>query len=369
MADMITVGRIVGKKEDLSPVLAYTNANKAPLYMNLTALGRVEPATQTKISWVDYSSEGTQTVLKTKISAAETTSFVVEDGSIFRKGCLAAIGNEVVAVTNISENTLTVTRAQHGTTAGKNYEVGEEIFFINDNIAEGADLQGANYKAGVNYDNNTQIFREEISISGTAEAIQVPSGGGVDAYSLEQTRKMDTVLGKIEKALVSGKKFEAGEKRGMDGAKRFLEKGQVVDAAGAEISLEIIGNVLRKIFNVGGDLSGGNYALYVPGVQQMKISKLLKDYIQATPAENTLGAVAKYVATDFGTLPIIPSNNLSSGEIMILNHDDMKIKELRGLTHQYMGKTGDNSKGLIVTELTLEVRNIHTMGIITGLKR
>src|SRR3712207_2539026 len=189
MADMITVGRIVGKKEDLSPVLAYTNANKAPLYMNLTALGRVEPATQTKISWVDYSSEGTQTVLKTKISAAETTSFVVEDGSIFRKGCLAAIGNEVVAVTNISENTLTVTRAQHGTTAGKNYEVGEEIFFINDNIAEGADLQGANYKAGVNYDNNTQIFREEISISGTAEAIQVPSGGGVDAYSLEQTIK------------------------------------------------------------------------------------------------------------------------------------------------------------------------------------
>ena len=34
MADMITVDRIVGHKEDLTPLLAYTNANRAPLYLN-----------------------------------------------------------------------------------------------------------------------------------------------------------------------------------------------------------------------------------------------------------------------------------------------------------------------------------------------
>ncbi|EFS23457.1 SU10 major capsid protein [Fusobacterium necrophorum] len=369
MADMITVDRIVGHKEDLTPLLAYTNANRAPLYLNLVALGRLGTATQTKITWVDYSSEGTQTILTKAVSSNSETSFTVEDGSIFKKGCLAAIGDEVVEISNIAENVLTVKRAQLTTTAAASYKIGEEIFFINDNIAEGADLQGTTYKKGVNYDNNTQIIREEISVSGTSEAINVPSSGGVDVYTLEQTRKMDTVLGKIEKAIIKGKKFEEGTKRGMDGVKRFLVKGQLVDAGGQDISLEMIGNVLRKIFEVGGDVDGGNYALYVPGIQKVKISKLLKDYIQAPPAEHTLGAVATYIATDFGTLPIIPTTNLRGDEMMILNHDDIEAKVLRGLSHKYMGETGDNTKGLIVTELSVQVRNIHTMGMIVNLKR
>ena len=371
MPDIITIERIVGKKEDLTPALAYTNANKAPLYINLVNLGNINPTTQAKTSWVDYSSEGTQTTIKTKVTAATATSFIVEDASIFTAGCLAAIGDEVVQVTSISGDTLTVTRAQLGTTAGATYEIGEEVFFINDNLVEGADLQGANYKAGVNYDNNTQIIREEISLSGTATAITLPSGGGTDAYTFEQIRKMDKVVGKIEKAIISGKKFESGQKRGMDGVRSFLAKGQVVDASNNEISLEIIGNALKKIFNAGGDLSGGNYALYVPGVQKMKISKLLKDYTNSNPQNTTLGAVATHVATDFGTLPIIISNNLRSTEILILNHDDITLRPLQGrdLFHEYMGKRGDSTQGLILSELTIEVRNIHTMGMITGLKK
>jgi hypothetical protein fuD12_05953 len=34
-----------------------------------------------------------------------------------------------------------------------------------------------------------------------------------------------------------------------------------------------------------------------------------------------------------------------------------------------MGKRGDSTQGLILSELTIEVRNIHTMGMITGLKK
>ncbi|MDY4010781.1 MAG: DUF5309 family protein [Fusobacterium gastrosuis] len=365
----VTTDRIVGLREDLSPQLAYTNPNKAPLYMNLMALGNVETTTQTKISWVDYAAEGTQTSIKTRVASAGATTIEVEDATIFKDNSLIAIGSEVLLVSSIAGNTLTVERAQHGTTAGDAYEVGEEVFYINDNLEEGADLQGAKYKKGVNYSNNTQIIREEISMSGTALATNIPSSGGLDAYTLEQIRKMDLTLGKIEKAIVSGKKFEEGTKRGMDGVKSFLTKGQILDAGAEKISLEIIGAALEKIFNVGGDLAGGNYALYVPSRQKIKISKLLKDYITAPPQESTLGAVATHVATDFGTLPIIVSNNINSDEILILNHDDIKIRPLQGreLFHEYMGKKGDSIQGLILSELSLEVRNIHTMGIIKNL--
>lgn len=368
-AEPVTTDRVVGLKEDLSPQLAYTNPNKAPLYMNLIALGNIEPTTQTKISWVDYAAAGTQTLIKTKVNSSSATTIEVEDASIFKADCLAAVGEEVVLIKSISENTLTVERAKHGTRAGASYEVGEEVYYINDNLEEGADLQGAAYKKGVNYTNNTQIIRTEISMSGTLMATNIPSAGAVDAYSLEQIRKMDETVGKIEKAIVSGKIFEDGTKRGMDGVKSFLEKGQIVDAGGSNISLEIFGEALKKIFNVGGDISGGNYAFYVPPHQKMKISKLLKDYVTAQPQEATLGAVANNIATDFGTLPIIVSNNIRADEILILNHDDIKVRPLQGreLYHEYMGKRGDSTQGLILAELSLEVRNIHTMGIIKNL--
>lgn len=365
----VTTDRVVGLREDLSPQLAYTNPNKAPLYMNLIALGNIEPTTQTKISWVDYTAEGTQTSIKARVASAGATTIEVEDATIFKDNSLIAIGNEVILVKSISANTLTVERAQHGTKAGASYEIGEEVFYINDNLEEGADLQGASYKKGANYSNNTQIVRTEISMSGTLMATNIPSAGGVDAYTLEQIRKMDETLAKIEKALISGRKFEEGTKRGMDGVKSFLEKGQIVDAGGAEISLEIFGELLKKAFNAGADLAGGNYAFYVPPHQKLRISRLLKDYVTATPQDTTLGAVANQIVSDFGTLPIIISNNLRADEILLVNHDDIKLRPLQGreLFHEYMGKKGDSTQGLILAELTIEARNIHTMGIIKGL--
>lgn len=370
MAGIVTVERIVGKKEDVSQNLAYIDVNKAPLYLNLIKMGNIVPTSQTKISWVDYTSEGTQTTLKQAVSSNSQTTIDVVDTSIFNNGCLAVVGDELVKVTNISGNTLTVTRAQHGTTAGNNYAVGEEIFYVNDNIEEGADMVGATYKPGANYENVTQIVREEIVVSGTAQAIQVPSGSGVDAYSLEQVRKMDRTVGKIEKAIISGTKFEDGNRRGMAGIKSFLAKGQVIDASNQEITQDFFGNLLKKIHAVGADLTG-SYAFYVPGGQKMKISKLLKDYIKADSSENTLGAVATNIATDFGTFPVVISNNLRGNEILFINHDDITLRPLadRLLQHQYLGITGDNTKGFIVSELTLEVRNIHTMGMITNLKK
>lgn len=367
----LTTQRIVGLKEDLSNNLAYVNPNKAPLYLNLCKLERVVPTTSIKVSWVDYTAEGTQTTLKTKVSSAGETSFEVVDGSIFKKDCLAAIGTEIVKVTNISENTLTVERAQIETKAGTSYEIGEEIYYVNDNIEEGADLIGASYKPGANYDNVTQINREEISVSGTAEAVDIPSAGGYDAYSLEQLRKLDRLVGKNEKSLISGVKFEKGNKRGMGGIKQFLAKGQVVDAAGGEISLQLYNTLVRKLYNAGADLTGGTYAFYVPAIQKTKTSELLQKYVQSARNEETLGAVANYISTDFGEFPIITSNNLKANEILLINHDDITLRPLveRQLTHQYMGKTGDNTKGLLLSEFTVEVRNIHTMGMITNLKR
>ncbi len=79
MAGTMVTTRLIGVKEELTPVLAYTNANRAPLYMNLVALGRTGVVGQRKIAWVDYSSEGTQKILTKAVSSNSETSFTVEN--------------------------------------------------------------------------------------------------------------------------------------------------------------------------------------------------------------------------------------------------------------------------------------------------
>lgn len=369
---MLTVDRIVGVQEDLSPALKYINANKAPFYLNLVGLGKTRETQATTVSWIDYTCEGTQTILTEAVATVDATTMKVADADVFKINCYARIGEEIIQVSSIdtATKTLTVERGKLGTTA-VTHDIATAIYFINDNIAEGADLQGATYKAGENYSNYTQIIREEIEISGTAEAITLPSSGGLDAYSFEQTRKMDLMVAKIEKAVVAGKKFQEGKNRGMDGIRNILDKGQIVDANSEKISLDHFGALLEKAYSVGADLQNGYYAFYVPPKQQANITKLLEKYLkkEVSDTASTLGATVTQILTDFGLFPIIMTPNIPANEILLVNHDDCELRPLssRNLTHTYMGKTGDNTKGLLVAELSLEVRNIHGQGKITNL--
>ena len=98
-------------------------------------------------------------------------------------------------------------------------------------------------------------------MSGTAQAVKFPSGNGVDAYGLEITKALDVCIGKIEKALVSGIRFEQGQNRGMGGVKFFLKDGQNIDAGGQPLTYETLNELARKVNSAGGNLAVG-YAFY-----------------------------------------------------------------------------------------------------------
>lgn len=177
------------------------------------------------------------------------------------------------------------------------------------------------------------------------------------------------MIAKMEKAAVAGKKFQSGKTRGMDGIRSILDKGQIVDAGGAKIETDIFGTLLEKAYLAGADLQNGFYAFYVPPKQQANITKLLEKYLKKEAGDSVLGAAVTHILTDYGTIPIIMTPNIPNTEILLVNHGDAKLRPLsnRNLTHTYMGMTGDNVKGLLVAEFTLEVRNVHTQGKIIGL--
>lgn len=371
VAQPITTDKIVGRQTDLSEDLVLLSPNMTPLLANLARLSKSRTANSTTVEWVDYTTRGTHTVLTGAINDS-VTSVPVADATVFKSGEYIAVGDEVMKISSISGNNLTVTRGQLSTTAAAAVK-DDMVIYINDDRPEGSDYQDGTYRQGQNYSNYTQIFIEEIKVSGTELSLNIPSGSGLNSYDLEQQRKFDVIAGRLEKSLMYGKKFKTGDKRGMDGILRFLDSGQIVDAGDAEVSMSLLYQILFKIYAVGGQLQNGYYGLMMHPNQKNKIDTLLNDFIKnAQPLEtNMLGGVVDFIRTQFGTLPILTSINCQPNEIDVVNFYEISFENLPGrqFAHTYMGKDGDAEKGQIVGEYTVRVRNIHTHGKIKNLKK
>jgi hypothetical protein len=97
---------LVGKQVSVVDEILLLNQHQTPL---LNLLGFSEAVTQTSHSWY----EDEMIADETKVNGAKITtdtSVVVVDGSIFRANDVIKIGDELLKVTAVSTNTLTVVR-------------------------------------------------------------------------------------------------------------------------------------------------------------------------------------------------------------------------------------------------------------------
>ena len=365
---MLNTGNLVEKRKSLAEMFALSNPNRTPILSNLRNMG-MESVSNTVHAWVDYQVENTKATV-TADALIGATSIVVDNGKFVEVGKYIVIGNEVLKVTGIVTNTLTVERAKLGTSAAA-ITTGALAFLVSDGKAEGSEWVDGQTKDGANYLNYTQIFTTPLSVSGTAEAITAESADGRSLWDIEMERKQIEHEAKIEKAIMQGVPSVSGTTRWTGGIRHFLNSGSVL-AVGGDFTYDKLVELLRALYEKGAPLDNGTYAIIVPPIQKNKISNFLKNYIQTERTDEVLGQVANYLVTDFGLMPMIMSNNLSNSEIFVVDLDTIKIKPLVGKTNrtlvfEEMGTTGDNTKAQYLSELTLEIRNIHLQGKLTGL--
>lgn len=77
------------------------------------------------------STEASGATLSADIAATNSTSITVSNGSKFSNFTYIKINNEIMSISNISSNTLTVIRARYGTTAVDSHTSGNAIYYLN----------------------------------------------------------------------------------------------------------------------------------------------------------------------------------------------------------------------------------------------
>jgi hypothetical protein len=341
---------LVGKKQSVVDELLLLNAHQTPL---LNLLGFAEAVTQTSHQWFEDEMINDET----KVNGAVTnvaTSVVVVDGSIFRANDVIKIGEELLKITAVATNTLTVVRGYAGTTAAAIADQAKAEFQFVEGV-EGADARAARYKARAGKSNKTQIFDDTIQLSGTAQA--VTQFGISDLYEYEKQKKQLELALQLEKALINGVAYENGNVRQMAGVRSFIQSN-VADASNAAVSANLLNDSLQGIYEKGGFASGGNYKIMVPAKQKRAISAIDNNKLYITQAENSRGQVVDQFVSDFGQFEIVLNNNLDAKELLVVDTNRMAIRPLVGreFFHKFMGEVGDSTTGILVGEYTLEFK-------------
>jgi hypothetical protein len=358
----ILSGELVGKRESVVDALLLLNEHQTPL---INLLGFADPVSQVEHIWFeDEMFADESTVAGAKL--VSDTVVTVADAEAFRVGHVVKIAEELLKVTAVNGNDLTVVRGYAGTTAAAIADGAKiEVQFVEGQ--EGADARQARYKARKRVSNLTQIFDETVSISGTAAAV---SNYGIDdLYDHEKAKKLLELALQLEKAAINGVKYESGDQltRQMGGFRNFIQTN-VVNAGGA-LSDTMINDAMQSIYEKGGFANGGMYKIMVGAKQKRAISNFEKSNIRLDRQENGRGQVVDHFVSDFGQAEIVLNNNLAADELIVFDQNRVAIKPLQGreFTHEFLGKKGDFHEGQIVGEYTLQFAQEKAHARIKGL--
>ena len=226
------------------------------------------------------------------------TSWVVDDGSVFRVGDIIRPegSDEVLQVTAISTNTLTVTRAYGGSTAASVVD-NQTVNVIGHAALEGEDAAASTHRSRVRKTNYTQIFTESVTISGSMDAVGLHAVEREFDYQVIQ--RLRELMRSLEQTVICGFKAavnaqgSASVRRTMGGLLQFIT-GVVDDNSAAALDEATLNASLRNVWDKGGRPT----AIVCNGFQKRKISSFIQSSRRYEPESQALRNVVDVY--DFG---------------------------------------------------------------------
>ena len=362
--------------EDVSDLIGIISPYETPL---LDALGDpMREATSTHHEWLE------DELLPNKDAINDSdftdpdvdTDFVVDNGSRFRVGDQIQVegSEELMQVTGINSNTLTVVRGYAGTTAED--LVDNQVINILGNAAlEGADKPDARFTNRSRGGNYTQIFAAAVEVSGTDMAAS--QLGLADEMDYQKQERLRELLRDLENTVVNGgqpasnPQGSGSVRRSMKGVIQHLSTnvfhtGDSGFPTGTGLDEAKINYVLRQIWQS----SNGNVDLIVVGgFQKRKINAFSADSRTYGANDTTFTDMISVYESDFGVCRIVTTRWMPQDAALLLDSSRISVLPLAGRSFYFkpLASSGDYECGELIGEYTLELKNEAAHGLIRDL--
>jgi len=362
--------------EDVSDLIGIISPYETPL---LDALGDpMREARSTHHEWLEDELLPNKDAINDSTFSGPTsdTDFVVDNGDRFRVGDQIQVegSEELMLVTAINGDTLTVVRGYAGTTP-ESLADNQVINILGNAALEGADKPSTRFTNRVRRGNYTQIFTATVEVSGTDLATS--QLGLADELDYQKQERLRELIRDLENTVINGgqpssnPEGSATVRRTMRGIIQHLSTnvfhtGDSGFPAGTDLDEAKLNYVLRKIWE---NSSGNVDLIVVGGFQKRKINAFCSDSRTYGANDTRFTDMVSIYESDFGVCRIVTTRWMPQDAVLFLDTSRVSVLPLAGRSFHFkpLASSGDYECGELIGEYTLELRNEAGHGLIRGL--
>ena len=256
------------------------------------------------------------------------------------------------------------------TVSWKEKELHKPSSVLTNLMLEGAEAPEAIHSTRRMLSNICQIMSKATSVSGTLNALN-PHGIG-NEFANEIADRLLELKRDMEYFFISGTKAtESGETpRQMNGLMNLV--GHSIDVESGDLTEEILVDAMQKMWECG--VSSENIYAFCGATVKRKINKLLANNASTRIAaelgqRHPLGIMVDRLVSDFGDFNLVLNRHMPENAILIVDLNEVEIATLRPVFFQELAKTGDYTKGQIITENTIKLLNSKAGVKIVNIKK
>lgn len=353
---------------DMSDTLGMISPSDVPLLQLIGKDSLKSPCVAVKHEWLEDELRPLDSAVA-DASINNTTDPVAMNvtaghGVYFRAGDVLLLESELVRVTSVSTDAVTVSRG-HGGSTNAAHASGTAIKLIgNVNVQDAA--QGASRtttKSGLfNY---TQLYEDTVVVTSTAQAIKkYVEQNEMDAQLM---RALKVAWIQWERALFHGRKVapSSGVASAMDGILVRVTSNAYAKA-GALMTEDFLLVALEDSWKAGGEPD----TVVLNSFQKRQINKFLDSQRMTTRTDRIGGSIIDTYTSDFGTVDIVLDRNAPTDTVLVLDRKRIGFGPLRdhALSAAPVETSTRTKQAMqIIGQYTSETRNEKAHAKITGL--
>lgn len=278
---------------------------------------------------------------------------------------------ELMQVTSIvGANSIVVARNYDNSVIGS-LAAGGSIFVRWPAAEEGHEHQGMHTaRLGNRRANTVGYFSVEIAATGTQIAVGSAQLGG-DTYEQSRAKVFKEIPGLLESEVIRGV-LNGSNSLGTSTASRTMQgiraqltaiNSTVAAASFAANPHLYLGNVWEQCYQAGAG-TDETWAIVAGRTFFRNISDMNDTKVQDSNEREKFKRVIREYQGPFGLSTVFLSRALPATELLIVPRERVKAMPLQGRSFAYleMGRSGDNTKGMVVGEYTTEVHHPSAMG-------
>lgn len=298
-------------------------------------------------------------------ASTTTVNVTTGQGIRFKIGSLikdrAQNQTEVMQVTAISTDALTVVRG-YGSTTAQTHASGWEILIIAHARQEDQDMNEDDTQERTSVFNRTQIFQRGLRISYTREKVDTASGGIPSEFAHQTAYRLKEEMRSLDNSLINGIRSDAPSDTAygsMGGLIEFVSASGGNTSSTAEDLVEaVVNDMAELIVNDAGEVANG--FLLVSPKQRRNVSLFDQAFRRGTFDQTKAGFYVEKFVTDMGyELEVVQDPWVPNDTIVVGDLAKVKVSALQGdeMRFEELAKLGRSMRGQVTGQYTMEIRN------------